>query len=179
MLGTGGSFTVLMADVDHFKSVNDQHGHAASDEALRTVAGTLRDALPDGALVGPLGGEEFGVLLPGLGLETGLQVAEHLRMQVAGTPARHGDAVLPLTASLGLAVLGPEVSDLEKLLAEADAALYQAKREGRNRVCAARTAIMEMLSRAASRLDGRLVLFAKGCPRSPVSDQLPAFIVPQ
>ena len=146
----GSSLTVLMADVDHFKSVNDQHGHAAGDEALRTVAGTLRDALSDGALLGRLGGEEFGVLLPGAGMEIGLQAAEHLRMRVAGTPARHGNAVLPLTASFGLAVLGPEASNLEKLLAEADAALYRAKREGRNRVCAAGAAISGVLLRAAS-----------------------------
>ena len=130
----GRSLAVLMVDIDHFKAVNDHHGHAAGDVALQTVAGTLRGALPDDALLGRLGGEEFGVLLPRADAEAALRVAETLRLQVAGTPAVHDDGILKLTASFGLAALGADAPNLERLLAQADTALYRAKRDGRNRV---------------------------------------------
>ncbi|TPG49324.1 sensor domain-containing diguanylate cyclase [Roseomonas nepalensis] len=147
---SAGSAAVLMVDVDHFKRVNDCHGHAAGDEALRTVARALRDALPEGGLLCRLGGEEFGVLLPGADIETGAKVAEQLRRQVAGTPAQKGETVLVLTASFGLATLTPDASTLEKLLADADAALYRAKRDGRNRVCVAGAEAPVTRVRAAS-----------------------------
>lgn len=147
----GGSPCIaVMVDVDHFKQVNDRHGHAAGDEALRTVAGALRVALPDGALLGRLGGEEFGVLLPDADTDAGVRVAEELRKRVAGAPAEHGGAILALTASFGLAVLRSDAADLEKLLAEADTALYRAKREGRNRVCVVQTDAPVRLAHAGS-----------------------------
>lgn len=146
----GSPCTVVMADVDHFKQVNDRYGHAAGDEALRAVSRALHDALPDGALLGRLGGEEFGVLLPGADTDAGARMAEELRRRVAGAPVRHGGAILTLTASFGLAVLGLDAPDLERLLANADTALYRAKREGRNRVCAAQTEAPVRLAHAAS-----------------------------
>lgn len=127
--------SILMVDIDHFKSVNDRHGHAVGDDALRSVAAALGGSIPDGALLGRLGGEEFGVLLPGTDVDAVEMVAETLRARIAETVMRYDAFELQVTASFGSASLGPEVANLESLLAVADAALYRAKRGGRNRVC--------------------------------------------
>jgi two-component system cell cycle response regulator len=124
-------------DLDHFKAVNDRLGHAAGDAVLAAVAGRLAGALRDGDLLARVGGEEFAALLPGAGLAEVLDVAERLRLRVAEAPVvvRGGDA-LPVTVSIGCAVLVGADGEAIALLARADEKLYAAKAAGRNRVVA-------------------------------------------
>jgi diguanylate cyclase (GGDEF)-like protein len=128
------ALTALMIDLDHFKALNDAHGHAAGDRALKLVAEVCTATLRDIDLLCRSGGEEFAVLLPETDLARGLEVAERLRRAVAAiemaTPA---DAVT-LSASIGLAELGADDVAIDQVLARADRALYRAKAEGRNRV---------------------------------------------
>ena len=126
---------VLMLDLDHFKLINDHHGHAAGDTVLRHFADGLRDALRKIDTGGRLGGEEFGILLLGADLTAAQAFAERLRNQVATTPIVHEDQSITLTVSIGITALTPEDPSPESALKRADAALYQAKNEGRNRVC--------------------------------------------
>lgn len=127
---------VMMIDIDHFKRVNDEYGHAAGDEVLvcfsRIVAGMLRK----GDLFGRLGGEEFAVILPRTSYENAKLVAERLRAEVEATTIQLADGrVLNLTVSIGLASSGEQVNPtLHSLLAAADRSLYHAKANGRNRV---------------------------------------------
>jgi diguanylate cyclase (GGDEF)-like protein len=124
---------VLMADIDHFKSINDTHGHAAGDEALRTVSRTLAEALREGDSVGRLGGEEFLVLLPMLEGDAARLAAERLRRQVERTRAAFEGREIPLSVSIGVGCRR-QGDSVDSLLARADAALYAAKGAGRNRV---------------------------------------------
>jgi diguanylate cyclase (GGDEF)-like protein len=128
-------FCVVMADADHFKRVNDQHGHATGDLALQELANLLRGSLRAQDLVSRWGGEEFVLLLPETDSHGATSVAESIRRRIAEQPLRAGDAVLPVTLSFGLAEHRPDRS-LEGTLAHADAALYRAKAEGRDRVVA-------------------------------------------
>lgn len=134
---TGGPVSCLMFDVDHFKKVNDAHGHNVGDEVLRALARTARGSLRDIDLLGRLGGEEFGALLPETGLEEALHVAERLREAVAAMGLTHAGAPLAVTMSLGVACAKGQSETLESLLRRADGALYEAKQGGRNRVVAA------------------------------------------
>lgn len=124
---------VLMADIDHFKSINDTYGHAAGDEALRVVSRTLAAALREGDSVGRLGGEEFLVLLPMLEGDGAQAAAERLRGQVEQVRATFEGHEIPLTVSIGVGCRR-QGDSLDSLLARADAALYAAKGAGRNRV---------------------------------------------
>lgn len=126
---------VVMADVDHFKRINDLHGHAAGDLALQGLANLLRGALRSQDLVARWGGEEFILLLPETDLYGATQVAESIRQRVALQPLVVGELTIPVTLSIGLAELRPE-RGLEVAIAHADAALYRAKAEGRDRVVA-------------------------------------------
>ena len=134
-LANGTPLAALMLDIDHFKKVNDTRGHACGDAALHGLASTLEHNLRRHDLIGRLGGEEFAVFLPDTALGQAMQLAERLRMQVAITAmAAPGEPEpIRITISIGLAMLSGQES-LESLLARADDALYQAKREGRNRV---------------------------------------------
>lgn len=128
---------VLVIDLDHFKSVNDEFGHPAGDEVLKAVAQVLRAAVGDAGHVGRLGGEEFIALLPHSDEAQALDVGERIRQQVQGmdtSPWLH--AGWRMTASLGLAVSRPGEDDLRSLLHRADQALYRAKASGRNQVLA-------------------------------------------
>jgi diguanylate cyclase (GGDEF)-like protein len=125
---------VLALDVDHFKRVNDAHGHPAGDEVLRTIAACLAQAARAGDLVGRVGGEEFAAALPGADLAQAREVAERIRARVAAEPVAAGAAAVPVTVSIGVASLGADAADGPSLLARADARLYEAKRSGRNRV---------------------------------------------
>jgi len=133
----GEPFCVLMLDADHFKAINDRFGHAVGDQALKHLSTLLRGDMREVDRVARFGGEEFLVLLPGLGLAAALPVAERLRERVAAAPLAHGDATIPLSVSIGMAEWAGAQEDPSRLLVRADAALYQAKRHGRDRVAAA------------------------------------------
>jgi len=140
LANAGAPLGMLMLDLDHFKQVNDTHGHAAGDAALAAVAGRIRRCLRAGDLLGRMGGEEFAVAVAGLSREELDAMAQRIRTAIAGEPvALAAGGSVPLTASLGLAFARNPAgeADMLRLLAAADAALYRAKREGRNRVVAA------------------------------------------
>jgi diguanylate cyclase (GGDEF)-like protein len=134
----GGPLALVALDIDHFKQVNDTLGHAAGDVALRHLARVLREGLREGDLAARVGGEEFLVLLPGGDLRLGLEVAERLRGQVEARPFLAQGGERRLTISCGVAACPDPILRADNLVVAADAALYQAKREGRNRVVAAR-----------------------------------------
>jgi diguanylate cyclase (GGDEF)-like protein len=129
-----GQLALLMVDIDHFKRINDTFGHAAGDHALRLLARTLRESTRKADCVGRLGGEEFAILLPGSTPAVAQSIAERICEQVARIAVIHGDRSFGFTVSIGLASLGDGDAKPEDLLARADAALYRAKRGGRNRV---------------------------------------------
>jgi len=132
---TGEPVGVIVADLDHFKRINDTHGHNAGDSALKELAYLLRKQLRAFDLAYRLGGEEFLILVPGSDLEHTVELAERLREGVATNPMGGG---LSLTISLGVGASGHgESFDYATVFAGADAALYRAKRLGRNRVCVA------------------------------------------
>jgi diguanylate cyclase (GGDEF)-like protein len=128
---------LLLVDIDHFKRVNDLHGHLAGDDVLRAIAAALRQQLGDSDVLGRYGGEEFVVLVPGAEPAGACAVAEKLRERVGAQTVHTGDGRLNVTVSVGVAVLPGHGGELFELLASADLALYRAKRLGRNRVCLA------------------------------------------
>ena len=130
---SGDPIGVIIGDLDHFKRVNDEHGHAVGDAALVDVAYTLRKELRAFDLAYRIGGEEFLVLLPGGSRDQTAALAEHLRAAIERTPA----GGLSLTMSLGVASSEGGTFDYDQVLAMADQALYEAKDEGRNRVAVA------------------------------------------
>ncbi|WP_207458453.1 diguanylate cyclase [Azospirillum sp. SYSU D00513] len=135
--------SVFVLDLDHFKSINDTHGHVAGDEALRMVAGCCQLLLRGYDLLGRMGGEEFVVLLPGAPAEVALRVAERVRQQLERTPVLGPEGPFQLTASIGVACMqGPE-DTLDRVIHRADQALYRAKNGGRNRVAADGPALAE------------------------------------
>ncbi|MBV8713587.1 MAG: GGDEF domain-containing protein [Chloroflexi bacterium] len=128
---------LLMMDLDHFKQVNDRHGHPAGDQALRQVAELLRKRLRRTDIVGRVGGEEFAAILPGDGPEEVAIVAEKLRKAVEEMPpvtGGMGGESTRITLSVGGASLGADVLEAHVLIGCADRALYEAKRNGRNQV---------------------------------------------
>jgi len=132
-----GSVSVIMMDLDHFKEINDRFGHAVGDEALRRVAKVLQENRRDYDFTGRWGGEEFLVILPGASLAQAGLVAERLRSAVQSIELTvGGQETVNLRASFGAATATPATSSvgLDALLERADDAMYQAKREGRNRV---------------------------------------------
>jgi diguanylate cyclase (GGDEF)-like protein len=128
------ALAVLMLDVDHFKRINDRHGHAGGDRVLTALAACIGARLRAGDLLGRVGGEEFLVLLPGTGLAAALALAEALRAAVAGLRVVLDGEPQAITLSLGVAMRQPHGDDPAALVRRADRALYAAKREGRNRV---------------------------------------------
>jgi diguanylate cyclase (GGDEF)-like protein len=129
---TQGSVCLIAADLDGFKQVNDLHGHARGDAALRDAAYEMRKALRNFELFYRLGGEEFLVVLPGVHMSAGTHVAERLRQAVE----QSSPAGLKLTISLGVAAANGDAVDYRVLFEAADAALYRAKQLGKNRVVA-------------------------------------------
>ncbi|MGF1710246.1 diguanylate cyclase [Vibrio kagoshimensis] len=128
-----GLFTVLVLDIDHFKAINDQHGHSVGDKALTHFAQLCLKELRESDIFGRIGGEEFAVVLPNTNLEKAIEVANRIRALVAQTPFVSKDKPLHLTVSIGVSVLTKQ-DQLEVLIEKADKALYDAKNEGRNRV---------------------------------------------
>lgn len=132
----GRPVTVLIFDIDHFKSVNDRFGHAAGDDVLKVFANVVGNSLRITDLVGRVGGEEFAALLP-CAMDEAVLAAERVREAFEASGVAIDDAPLETTVSIGVAG-GPAHTELEVLMASADTALYQAKRGGRNRVEAAK-----------------------------------------
>jgi diguanylate cyclase (GGDEF)-like protein len=126
--------SVLMLDLDYFKQVNDNHGHAAGDVLLRRFGALLADELRKVDTAGRFGGEEFAILLPGTEISAALIFAERFRKLVAETAIPHGESILHMTVSIGITALNSNDNRPDDALARADTALYQAKAEGRNRV---------------------------------------------
>jgi len=126
---------LLMIDIDHFKRINDTHGHAGGDKALRLLGATLKDFTRKDDCAARLGGEEFAVLLPGASRAVAQNIAERICEQVARLMVLDAEGRrFSFTVSIGLSELAESDTKAEDLLARADAALYQAKRGGRNRV---------------------------------------------
>jgi diguanylate cyclase (GGDEF)-like protein/PAS domain S-box-containing protein len=135
---------LIMLDIDHFKRVNDEYGHAVGDRAICAVATICEDCVREIDIVGRYGGEEFVIVLPGTDLDGARKLGRRLRKRIAETVLQDEKGhPFALTASLGIAQLGKDAT-LDRLLALADAALYRAKRTGRNRMAAAPAA--EVLS---------------------------------
>jgi two-component system cell cycle response regulator len=131
----GKPVAVVLADLDHFKNVNDTHGHAAGDAILREAAARMRLALRTYDSIGRYGGEEFLIVLPSCDTDAAVDVAERARVCVAA-PMRIGDVDMPLSVSLGVASTRTAPEDPDGLIQAADDALYRAKAGGRNRVSA-------------------------------------------
>lgn len=127
------SLSVLMVDIDHFKSVNDRFGHAVGDEAIRAVADVCVRGKRKSDIVGRVGGEEFAVLLPETTLSRARTVAERIRKRVEGLTLTAEDRPVQLTVSVGVAEAITSMPGVDALMKAADAALYQAKEGGRNR----------------------------------------------
>jgi GGDEF domain-containing protein len=150
---------LALIDIDHFKAVNDTHGHLVGDQVLRAVTDAIREHLRSYDLAGRFGGEEFVVLLPQAGQADAVNIAERLRTRIAAmaipvrnvlgdensaedSPAEDADghqAHVRLTISVGVAALNESTRELTDLMAAADAALYYAKQTGRNKTYAATT----------------------------------------
>ena len=128
----GHPFSVALFDLDHFKQINDQHGHAAGDDVLRHVARLAQDCFRNIDSVGRMGGEEFAVLLPGASLLDAAAVAQRFVQRLAATPVEQGELTIHLTATLGVAQRLPSERLLDDVLQRADAALYEGKRAGRH-----------------------------------------------
>jgi two-component system cell cycle response regulator len=132
----GNPICLVMADLDHFKGVNDQHGHLVGDAVLRDVAGRIRSAVRDFDVVGRYGGEEFAVVLRNTPMPLARQITERIRERVAASPIHVNSMSIPMTISLGLARACPD-EHLDSLIDRADQAMYAAKQAGRNCVMAA------------------------------------------
>ncbi|GAB2869374.1 hypothetical protein GCM10027277_43240 [Pseudoduganella ginsengisoli] len=130
----GGRAAVLMLDIDHFKRINDEYGHAAGDAVLRHLAAQMRDCQRKIDMLGRVGGEEFAVLLPGADVPAAMAFAERLRQRIASTPLEIDGHVLAVTVSIGIAAMHARDPGGDAALIRADKALYRAKRGGRNRV---------------------------------------------
>lgn len=124
---------LAMLDVDHFKKVNDQYGHAVGDDTLKLATKWIKGALPEGAFIGRLGGEEFALILPGHSEEEAVALSDQIRKLIAKNSMDSG-TIPAITVSLGVEVVRDATDEIDKLLSQADKALYQAKASGRNRV---------------------------------------------
>ena len=126
--------SLLMLDVDVFKSVNDCYGHAAGDRVLQHVAHKIIENVREMDTVARMGGEEFSVLLPSTGAKDAVKLAERVRQAVERESCQIQDQTIEVTVSIGVASYGENMSSLEAILRHADDSMYQAKHQGRNRV---------------------------------------------
>ena len=132
--GAPSGLAVLMLDADHFKAINDRHGHAGGDRVLAALAHGVGARLRPGDVLGRVGGEEFLVLLPHTDLATATALAEELRAHVASQPLGLDGLAQAITVSIGVAVRDATDGDADALIRRADHSLYEAKRAGRNRI---------------------------------------------
>lgn len=142
-----GRGALLVIDADHFKKINDSHGHDQGDEALKIIADAIQASVRSGDLVGRLGGEEFGVFLPGATPESAHDVAERVRLSVGSTAFQPNGKTATLSVSVGCATFVKPV-DFSELFRVADERLYCAKNAGRNRVLMAHVGYDEALTLA-------------------------------
>ncbi|MET0103466.1 MAG: diguanylate cyclase [Sedimenticola sp.] len=131
---SGRASTLVMFDIDHFKKVNDTHGHQAGDEVLRQVAATLMDTQRDTDLAGRYGGEEFGVLLLDTDLEGASYFCERLRVLIEDLVVDHEGSKIQVTISLGIAEIPEYMDEYTQWIEHTDKALYRSKADGRNRI---------------------------------------------
>jgi diguanylate cyclase (GGDEF)-like protein len=131
-----GGACIAFIDLDHFKQVNDTHGHAIGDAVLRHVVAICQQHLRSTDLFGRLGGEEFGILLPDCSRDQGVAIADRIRIAIETSPIDDDGYAVSFSASVGLAATDTSSYELQRLFREADTALYSAKRTGRNRVVA-------------------------------------------
>lgn len=130
--------SLMIMDLDHFKGVNDRHGHPFGDKVLRTLAKVGHANLRQTDLFARVGGEEFVVLMPETTSDTAVQIAERLRSQLSDNPVTEEGVTTTVTLSIGISVYGPEAQTVEALMAQADRALYAAKAQGRDCVVISR-----------------------------------------
>jgi diguanylate cyclase (GGDEF)-like protein/PAS domain S-box-containing protein len=130
----GDELTCIMADIDHFKSVNDTYGHATGDEVIKLLAQILTAVVPKPGVVGRYGGEEFCVLLPGLAMAEAVTIAERIRLRLKDDSTKNFSAGPRVTASLGVSSIKDGAASPDELNNQADQSLYIAKESGRNRV---------------------------------------------
>ncbi|GGW93583.1 hypothetical protein GCM10007391_29970 [Alteromonas halophila] len=129
-----GHFSLLIVDIDYFKQINDQYGHQAGDEVLRTLATTLESGTRDNDIVGRLGGEEFAILMPGLSADFAQVVANRMLDRIADNSTTFNDVDIQATVSIGIATSTGIMTTWDELFSQADSALYTAKQRGRNLV---------------------------------------------
>jgi diguanylate cyclase (GGDEF)-like protein len=133
----GAGFSCLMVDLDHFKELNDTHGHPFGDEALKQVVGRVQKLIRKVDILARYGGEEFVLILPGTSLADARSLAERIRLAVQQAPVVQDGTSAPLTCSVGACPFPTDkIRDMEDLIVHLDAAMYHAKRGGRNRVYA-------------------------------------------
>jgi diguanylate cyclase (GGDEF)-like protein len=125
----------LMSDIDHFKDINDRYGHLVGDAILREVSKVIKENIRQIDLIGRYGGEEFLIILTETDKEQAIAAAERIRESIEEKHIKVYDEELKVTISMGISVFPDEASDVQTLIEKADSALYQAKQEGRNRVC--------------------------------------------
>jgi diguanylate cyclase (GGDEF)-like protein/PAS domain S-box-containing protein len=133
----GTPLSFLMLDIDDFKVINDTYGHQVGDNVLQRIADSGRAALRRGDLFGRIGGEEFAAVFPGCTPQMALQVAERVQREIQGLSFSHDGQTFGITVSQGLTSLTAEDESVESLFARADAAMYEAKRQGKNRIVTA------------------------------------------
>jgi diguanylate cyclase (GGDEF)-like protein/PAS domain S-box-containing protein len=133
----GMPLSFLMLDIDDFKAINDTYGHQEGDNVLQRIAECGRAALRRGDLFGRIGGEEFAAVFPGCTPDMALQVAERLQREIQRLSFKHDGQAFGITVSQGLTSLVAGDQNVDSLFARADAAMYQAKREGKNRIVTA------------------------------------------
>jgi len=126
-------FSLLMIDLDHFKQINDEFGHLVGDAVLRMSASRIGELLPQAAIFGRYGGEEFAVVLPSTLLDEAMEIAQQICQAVTLEPVQCGDSQVKISVSIGVAQTSPAIKQYEMLIKQADGALYLAKSRGRNR----------------------------------------------
>ncbi|MBI3161650.1 MAG: PAS domain S-box protein [Chloroflexi bacterium] len=145
--------SLLMLDIDGFKQVNDSYGHEAGDRALQQVASALKSNLRETDVIGRMGGEEFAMLLPNTSVEDAALLAERVRETIAATSFETPTRALTITACIGVSALNGDMSNIDDMFRHADAALYHAKNNGRNRT-ARYTELQKTFNASVSGMDG-------------------------
>lgn len=129
------TFSMILLDIDWFKKINDDYGHAAGDAVLKSIAATLKQHIRQGDILARWGGEEFIIFLPSTNKATAIQLANSIRQKIQAMKVLHDEGSLSITASFGVADYNAQMLNLEELIKQADIALYNAKNSGRNTVC--------------------------------------------